>query len=705
MHRRLATGGWIISAGLLAIPCVAQPPGIVYSTTVPYSGPAFGVDYFPYPNVSQVVTDASGNTTIAGSVASSGLPTTPGVVQPGFAGGTCFSTPCPDAFIAKFDSNGLLIFLTYLGGTGSDIPYGLAVDAAGDIYINGQTTSTDFPLAGTPWRPVLSNQQGPSIANPFVAKLSGDGKTLIWSTILNPNLVQLALAPDGSVYYLLETVPTPSMPSAPVTYTLTKLTGDGQLVASFNAPFGASAVAIGADGSVYISGTTEASDVTATPGAWVTTYGGNVDGFAAKMNPNLSGFVWLTFVGGSGMGSERTFLSLMLLAPDGTLWVSGTTTDSSFPVLPGALQSQLSPGGTDYLVHLSADGSKALASTYLPGSLTSFALDPSGNVIFSGGGFQATPGAQWPCPQPAPGAPEPVFFGRIDSAGQHVLWGTWSGPSVPIGPVAVNANGNAIAAGNVPGQEDITLTAMTTVPGPPRLVETCIGQAAYPNASGPLAPGEIVSIYGAGFGPQVGVGAQPSGNAFGTELAGVQVLIENVPVPLLYVSAAQINLVAPYLLDGRVAAHTKIVTASATSNEVVLGVRPAEPEIFAILNLDGTVNSQDHPAAIGDFVAMFVSGVGQTNPPGVDGAIPTTAGGTPVLPITVQLQTIAAPSDAIVTYAGNAPGLISGLEQVNFQIPFLVPPTTFTGVGPPYQATVVLSVGGTTAGGAVIWFD
>ena len=98
-------------------------------------------------------------------------------------------------------------------------------------------------------------------------------------------------------------------------------------------------------------------------------------------------------------------------------------------------------------------------------------LDGSGDVIVSTlvpSGFQATPGAQWPCQQPAPVLYERVgfagsipyqqigFFGKIDAAGQHLLWGTWTGPSVPFGPAAVDNNGNAIAAGNVAGQGDIT---------------------------------------------------------------------------------------------------------------------------------------------------------------------------------------------------------------------------------------------------------
>jgi len=78
---------------------------------------------------------------------------------------------------------------------------------------------------------------------------------------------------------------------------------------------------------------------------------------------------------------------------------------------------------------------------------STLAFDGSGNVIFSAlqaSGLQATPGAQWPCTQP-------LFalsaFGKVDSAGQHLLWATWSGPSVPSGPAAVVANGNAVVAG------------------------------------------------------------------------------------------------------------------------------------------------------------------------------------------------------------------------------------------------------------------
>jgi uncharacterized protein (TIGR03437 family) len=276
--------------------------------------------------------------------------------------------------------------------------------------------------------------------------------------------------------------------------------------------------------------------------------------------------------------------------------------------------------------------------------------------------------------------------------------------------VAAEQNGNAVAAGT-DAQGDIILSALTTIPGPPRLVDTCVLPSAYPALPGPLAPGEIISIYGAGFGPQQGVTAQPAGNLLGTDLAGVQVLIGNQPAPLLYVSSQQINLVTPYALSGLSAAPVRIVTPSGASNTVVLNVQPAAPEIFvnpsnafettaAIINPDGTLNSPDHPAHAGDTVAMFVSGLGQTNPAGVDGMIPEGPGGTPLLPITVQLQSAPVSPDATITYAGYAPGFVSGAVQVNFQVPNF----SATGMGPPYAVPILLFAAQSSSFAPVIWY-
>jgi hypothetical protein len=108
--RRFATQYWLTSTAFLAVPCVAQPSGIVYSTAVAYTGTpaATGFNLFPNPTVQLLVTDASGNTYVAGAVTSGGLPVTPGVVQTNYEGGICdlgggYESPCPNVFLAKLN--------------------------------------------------------------------------------------------------------------------------------------------------------------------------------------------------------------------------------------------------------------------------------------------------------------------------------------------------------------------------------------------------------------------------------------------------------------------------------------------------------------------------------------------------------------------------------------------------------------------------
>jgi uncharacterized protein (TIGR03437 family) len=158
------------------------------------------------------------------------------------------------------------------------------------------------------------------------------------------------------------------------------------------------------------------------------------------------------------------------------------------------------------------------------------------------------------------------------------------------------------------------------------------------------------------------------------------------------------------------------VTSSGTSSEVVLGVREALPEVFAVSNQNGTQNSQTNPAHAGDYLSIWASGLGQTNPPSIDGAIPTAAGGAPLAPITLEVGTVQSPNIAFgvppgpvnvaVLYAGNAPGLVSGVTQINFQMPDLAPPLFSNPpvTGPPYAAGVTMTVGG-IATSAYAWFE
>jgi hypothetical protein len=168
----------------------ALPPGVQYSTEIANNNPDWlGV------TITAVAADANGNAYVTGYTRSKGLATTPGVVQPIDNSGVCTegvsnptSYPCEEGFVGRFDPQGRLVFLTYLGGSNADFPSSIAIDAAGAIYLAGTTDSADFPRAGSPWAPTIS-----AARTSFLSKLSSDGKTLIYSTLINGFIDGLAL--------------------------------------------------------------------------------------------------------------------------------------------------------------------------------------------------------------------------------------------------------------------------------------------------------------------------------------------------------------------------------------------------------------------------------------------------------------------------------------------------------------------------------
>ena len=225
-------------------------------------------------------------------------------------------------------------------------------------------------------------------------------------------------------------------------------------------------------------------------------------------------------------------------------------------------------------------------------------------------------------------------------------------------------------------------------PQPPAGPEPAIAPAGVRNAAsfqtGPVAPGEIVTVFGQNIGP----GTLESSADFGPLLAGTRVLFDGLPAPLIYASAGQTAAVAPFGLAGRTSTQLRVEYQGTLSNAVTLAVAAAAPGIFtadqsgtgqgAIRNQDGSVNSASNPAAAGSVISIYGTGGGQTNPPGADGQLAPGTGEL-VQPVTVQMGGIAAE----VQYAGPAPGLIQGVMQVNARIP----------PGVSGETTVVVAVG------------
>ena len=195
---------------------------------------------------------------------------------------------------------------------------------------------------------------------------------------------------------------------------------------------------------------------------------------------------------------------------------------------------------------------------------------------------------------------------------------------------------------------------------------------------GPVAPGEIVTIFGSAIGPATGVDWQltPAGTV-PTNLASASVSFDGVAAPLIYADAGQVSAVVPYEVAGNSTTKVQLSYLGLVSNPLTVQVAGAAPGIFtvnssgsglgAILNQDYSVNSASNGAAPGSVVSIFATGEGQTNPPGIDGAInaSTLPVPAPLLPVTAQI----AGQPAQVMYYGAAPGELAGVLQVNAVIP------------------------------------
>ena len=192
-----------------------------------------------------------------------------------------------------------------------------------------------------------------------------------------------------------------------------------------------------------------------------------------------------------------------------------------------------------------------------------------------------------------------------------------------------------------------------------------------------LTPGGLYSI----FGTSLSVGTESASSLpLPRQLAGTTVSINGAPVPLLYVSPFQINFQAPFELSGA-AAEILVTSAAGASKTIEVPMTQTQPGVFfdtqtgvgAILNADGTPVTQRVPAA-GDFVQIFMTGLGAVEPGGRTGIAASVS---PLSVTTVSPQVLIGGREASVVFSGLAP-FFAGLYQINAQIPMDLPPGRHT---------------------------
>ena len=382
-----------------------------------------------YDSGNAIAVDGSGNIYVAGqSNASWGSP-----VRFHFGAGSY------DAFAARLDSSGNLIWNTFLGGCGSDGGYAIAVDGSGNVYVAGESTIG--------WGSPVQGHIGATDA--FVAKLNSSG-TLTWNTFLGgagwDGGPAIALGGSGNIYVAGRSNDTwgtaPVLPHTAGDYDAfaAKLNSSGVFI--WNTFLGGSGgdyghgIAMDSSGNIYVSG--ESDDTWGSAPVRAHTGPGNFDAFTARLNSS-GALIWNTFLGGSG--SDRAYGNNIAVDGSGNIYVCGSSTASW-----GSPVQAYDSNEDAFAARLNSSGG-LIWNTFLGGSGVdsgfAIAVGSSGNSYVSGRSNDT-----WGSPVRAYTASMDAFAAGLDSSGA-LTWSTFLGGSgIDSGyGIAVDGSGNAYVCG------------------------------------------------------------------------------------------------------------------------------------------------------------------------------------------------------------------------------------------------------------------
>jgi trimeric autotransporter adhesin len=215
------------------------------------------------------------------------------------------------------------------------------------------------------------------------------------------------------------------------------------------------------------------------------------------------------------------------------------------------------------------------------------------------------------------------------------------------------------------------------------------------NQAGAVAPGEILVLYGSGLGPSQLTTYQPGPNGtVPASLAGTSVSFNGIAAPVLYASATQVGVVAPFEITGS-NVQVSVQYQGQSSAALALSVAPAAPGIFTLnasgqgqaiaFNANGQLNSSANTAASGSQLTLYATGGGQTSPPSTDGSFGSAPLPQTALPVSVTIGG----QPATVTTAGGALNQVAGMVAITVEVP--------SNVQPGSAVPVTLQIGSATA--------
>jgi hypothetical protein len=382
---------------------LAQTPSIVFSTYLGGTGAE---------NLRDITTDSSGFVYVTGGTSSADFPTTPGAYDRTFAsgGGSLGSGGPMDVFVTKYTPTGEVVWSTLIGGPNYDRAYAIEVDRQGYVYIAGRAGDS-FPTTPGVVQERFAGDVTPNTAygkqDPFVAKLSPDGSSLVWATYFGADdagiIRDVDIDAQGNVYIASPGSSRPHPHITPGAFQTTKPGGNDMVVAKISADAtraiwatylggtagdgGAPSIRVDRNGSAYIIASTSSTDLPVTATAFDRTFNGGQNDFViARFAPDGASLVFCTYLGGSG--NEDLETHNIALDEYGQAYISGYTSSPDLPVTPFALQGTYQGGLDIPLAKISADGSQLIACSYLGGSANDgsqgIALDTLGGLLVGG---------------------------------------------------------------------------------------------------------------------------------------------------------------------------------------------------------------------------------------------------------------------------------------------------------------------------------
>jgi uncharacterized protein (TIGR03437 family) len=649
-------------------------------------------------------------------------------------------TGSQNLFVAKFNSTGGLVYSTYIGGSGSDQAYAIAVDAQQNVYITGNSTSTDFPNVP---RAGLHPASGL-----FYAALDSTGKLSQSITIgggTNDGGRGIAVGPSGSVYLVGQATARLQLPfngheSTTSTYAgkmdafLMQITPDFSFYLAYIGGSGddfANRVVVDKFGSLYISGDTNSSDFPGPAGNKITPIPTTTGGpFIVKLTFNAATltptYLYSTYLGDQQLFQFSAGPFGLVVDVLGNAWVAGTTFGTGFVPSSDAYQRNFGGKFDASLVKLDPLGRVSYA-TYLGGSggdaFYGLALAPDGTLVASGltssDDLRTTPNAVQS--SHTTGASNGLLA-RFDATGQPLYVSYFGGSGADAGQaVAVDFNGSVWVAGQTASAGQATPgSAQTTLGGASDgfVAEFDLGLPVVPVVTGvvnganfqpPIQNSSFITITGANLSKTTRPWLGPDfvNNTLPLGLDNVTVSVNGKLAAVCYISPTQINaLAAPDTTTGVIPVVVTNTAGASQSFPVQLSaVSPA----FFVLGVTGSSGNY-YPAAVftdgsflgpvglipgvvtkpakpGDTVMLYGTGFGATTP-----AVPFPAIFSGAAPLAGNLTLSIGGMPAMVSFAGISS---NGLDQFNVVVPDVADgdqPLLATIGGASTQSNIVLSV-------------